>query len=87
MALRLKWDKLKVCKKKTTYTAAGDEKIHFALVRKGDSGSMENIVFLEPNKIDSEPFTTSKVIAETTGMNHRRVKDAIRKHQADIESF
>lgn len=48
---------------------------------------MENIVFLEPNKIDSEPFTTSKVIAETTGMNHRRVKDAIRKHQADIESF
>ena len=40
---------------------------------------MDNIVFLEPNKIDSEPFTTSKVIAETTGMNHRRVKDAIRK--------
>lgn len=48
---------------------------------------MKDIVFLSPDKIDSEPFTTSKVIAEMTGMNHRRVKDAIRKYQADIESF
>lgn len=48
---------------------------------------MKELVFLEPNKIDSVPFTTSKVIADMTGMNHRRVKDAIRKHQVDIESF
>lgn len=48
---------------------------------------MTDLVFLEPNKIDAVPFTTSKVIAEATGMNHRRVKDAIRKHQTDIESF
>lgn len=48
---------------------------------------MTELVFLDPNKIDSVPFTTSKVIADMTGMNHRRVKDAIRKHQRDIESF
>ena len=46
---------------------------YFALVRKGDSGSMENIVFLEPNKIDSEPFITSKVIAEMTGIEYRKL--------------
>ena len=34
---------------------------------------MENIVFLEPNKIDSEPFTTSKIIAEMTGIEHRKL--------------
>lgn len=28
---------------------------------------MSDLVFLEPNKIDSEPFTTSDVIAEKTG--------------------
>lgn len=48
---------------------------------------MGELVFLEPNKLDAVPFTTSKVIAEMTTMNHRRVKDAIRKHQEDFESF
>lgn len=49
--------------------------------------SMTDIVFLEPNKINGIPFTTSKVIAEMTGMNHRRVKDSIRKHKDALESF
>lgn len=48
---------------------------------------MEDLVFLEPNKVDSVPFTTSKVIAEMTGIEHRKIKIAIRKHQADMESF
>ena len=48
---------------------------------------MDNIVFLEPNKIDSEPFTTSKVIAEMTGIEHRKIKVTIRKYQSDINSF
>lgn len=48
---------------------------------------MKEIVFLEPNKIDSVPFTTSKVIAEMTGVEHRKIKVAIRKHKEDIESF
>ena len=34
---------------------------------------MKDIVFLEPNKIDSEPFTTSKIIAEMTGIEHRKL--------------
>lgn len=49
--------------------------------------TVTDLVFLEPNKIDAVPFTTSKVIAEMTGMNHRRVKDSIRKHKEDLESF
>ncbi|MCI9376819.1 MAG: Rha family transcriptional regulator [Oscillibacter sp.] len=48
---------------------------------------MNDLVFLEPNKLGSVPFTTSKVIAEMTGIEHRKLKDAIRKHQADIEVF
>lgn len=46
---------------------------------------MNDIVFLVDNT--KEPFTTSKVIADRTGMNHRRVKDAIRKHEHEIRSF
>ena len=46
---------------------------------------MNDIVFLLDNT--KEPFTTSKVIADRTGMNHRRVKDAIRKHEHEIRSF
>jgi len=48
---------------------------------------MDELVFLEPNRMDSEPFTTSKVIAEKTRMNHRRVKDAIRKYGEELKSF
>lgn len=48
---------------------------------------MNELVFLEPNKLDGVPFTTSKVIADMTGVEHRKIKTAIRKHQADMESF
>lgn len=47
----------------------------------------KEIVFLEPNRLNAVPFTTSKVIAECAGMNHRRVKDAIRKYQSQLLSF
>ncbi len=48
---------------------------------------MTELVFLDPNKLDAVPFTTSKVITEMTGIEHRKIKVAIRKHQEDIESF
>ena len=48
---------------------------------------MSELVFLEPNKLDAVPFTTSKVVAEAAGMNHRRVKDAVRNHQEHFERF
>ena len=48
---------------------------------------MENIVFLEPNKIDSEPFTTSDVIAESAGIKHHAIQQLIFKHEADFKEF
>ena len=46
---------------------------------------MSTLVYLSPNT--KEPFTTSKVIAEMTGIEHRKIKAAIRKRQGDINSF
>lgn len=42
---------------------------------------------LAPQRADGEPYTTSEIIAEGTGMNHRRVRDAIRKYQKELEAF
>lgn len=46
---------------------------------------LQKVVYLAPN--NKEPFTTSEVIAEFAGMNHRRVKDAIRKHETSLKAF
>lgn len=46
---------------------------------------LQKVVYLAPN--NKEPFTTSDVIARYAGMNHRRVKDAIRKHEKELKSF
>ena len=46
---------------------------------------LQKVVYLAPN--NKEPFTTSDVIARYAGMNHRRVKDAIRKHENELKSF
>ena len=48
---------------------------------------MHELVFLEPNKIDEEPFTTSDVIAECADLNYRSVQRMIEKHQATIELY
>jgi len=42
---------------------------------------------LAPRRTDGEPYTTSEIIAGGTGMNHRRVRDAIRKYQTELETF
>ena len=44
-------------------------------------------IVLVPQRADGEPYTTSEIIAEGTGMNHRRVRDAIRKYQTELETF
>ena len=44
-------------------------------------------IVLSPQRADGEPYTTSEIIAEGTGMNHRRVRDAIRKYQTELEAF
>lgn len=42
---------------------------------------------LAPQRAAGEPYTTSEIIAAGTGINHRRVRDAIRKYQTDLEAF
>ena len=45
------------------------------------------LVFLDIVGSTAIPFTTSEVIAVGAKMNHRRVRDAIHKHRAELESF
>lgn len=46
---------------------------------------MEELVFVEPK--GREPYTTSEVIAECTGIARRKIRDAIRKYENDLETF
>lgn len=46
---------------------------------------MEELVFVEPK--GREPYTTSEVIAECTGIARRKIRDAIRKYKQDFETF
>ena len=48
---------------------------------------MKELVFLEPNCMKSEPFTTSDVIAEMTGNSYRSVQRTIEKHLNRLEKF
>ena len=48
---------------------------------------MNNLVFLEPNKIDSEPFTTSDIIAECAGVCYRSVQRIAERYDADLKEF
>ena len=47
----------------------------------------DELVFVETQRLNEIPFTTSKVIAEMTGIEHRKIKSAIRKYQKDMEGF
>lgn len=42
---------------------------------------------LAPQRADGEPYTTSEIIAAGTGIDRRKVKDAIRKYKIDLEAF
>ncbi len=42
---------------------------------------------LAPQRADGEPYTTSEIIAEGTGIDRRKVRDAIRKYKTDLETF
>lgn len=45
------------------------------------------LVFLESIGVKIDAFTTSGTIASGTGINHRRVREAIHRHQKAFESF
>ena len=48
---------------------------------------MNNLVFLEPNKINAVPFTTSDVIAKQTKNNYRSIQRTIEKQIKRLETF
>lgn len=48
---------------------------------------MNQVVFLEPNRLDAVPFTTSDVIAECAAVQHHTITRLIRKHMKDFEDF
>lgn len=48
---------------------------------------MNDLVFLKPNCIKAIPFTTSKIIAEFTGVEHRKIKVSIAKNKTALETF
>lgn len=52
---------------------------------KGRNDLMKQLVFLRSAKDD--PYTTSKIVSEMTGISHKRVKEAIRRNQEKIETF
>ena len=48
---------------------------------------MTNLVFMDKGKKNAEPYTTSKVISEVTGVGHRKIKTAIATHKKPLEVF
>lgn len=48
---------------------------------------MQDLVFLKPSKIGSEPFTTSDIIAECTGNNYRSVQRLIERQIDALRTF
>lgn len=48
---------------------------------------MNDLVFIDPAKLNAVPFTTSDVIAEFAGVQHSTVTRLIRNHKDDFEEF
>lgn len=48
---------------------------------------MTTLVFLEPNRLDAEPFTTSDVVASFAGVQHHAIQQILNKHESDFKEF
>ncbi len=48
---------------------------------------MNELVFINPKGKDMEPYTTTAVMAECTGMKPRYIKSAVTSHKKEFESF
>ena len=46
-----------------------------------------DLVFLSPNQLDAEPFTTSQAIAAAIGYEHHSITRILRRHESDFEEF
>lgn len=47
----------------------------------------ETLVYLSPDKVGSEPFTTSEIIAKCAEVEHHTITRLLRKHKPDFEEF
>lgn len=48
---------------------------------------MDNLVTLTSQRLDAEAYTTSDIIADNTGINHRSLKRTIQNHKGRLERF
>lgn len=48
---------------------------------------MDDLVFVDQGNKKREPYTTSEIIADGTGIARRKVKGAIKKYQKELETF
>ncbi|GBD79439.1 Phage protein [Tetragenococcus halophilus subsp. halophilus] len=48
---------------------------------------MGKLVFTKTALLHEEPFTTSEIIAEQAGIEHRAVRQLIRKYEVDLKEF
>lgn len=48
---------------------------------------MTTLVFLEPNRLDAEPFTRSDVVASFAGVQHHAIQQILSKHESDFKEF
>lgn len=48
---------------------------------------MNDLVFIEPKRTAREPYTTSLIISEHTGVEHRKLKTVIRNHKSSLEAL
>lgn len=55
--------------------------------KKQGGTSMNELVFLDSNKIDAIPFTTSDVIAQFANVKHHAVQQMISKHETSLKTF
>lgn len=46
-----------------------------------------NLVFITDNNLKNDPYTTSKIIAEYGGQEHRAVRQLIRTHEKSLREF
>lgn len=59
----------------------------FKYSKRKESRQTETLVYLSPDKVGSEPFTTSEIIAECAEVEPRAIRQLIRAHKADFEEF
>ncbi len=45
------------------------------------------LVFIKSSNLNEEPFTTSRIIAEYGGQQHKNIRELIENHERDIKEF